>query len=81
MNSRSYYVLYTVAPIFHCILSYVILYFADITIKTPIFWAILINNLLSVYFIFISGAAFGIKQTLLRLAAESMKKKDNFIDN
>jgi hypothetical protein len=56
-------------------------YFNEITIKTPIFWALLINNLLLAYFVFISGAAFGIKQTIIRLAAEDMNKKDDFINN
>ena len=80
-NSNVNILLYKIAPCFHFILTFVIVYFSEITIKTPIFWALLINNLLLAYFVFISGAAFGIKQTIIRLAAEDMNKKDDFINN
>lgn len=84
MNFNINLLIYRIAPVFHFICTFIIVYFAEITIKTPIFWALLLNNLMCVYFVFISGAAFGIKQTIIRLSAEEIKKikdqEDNFDD-
>lgn len=58
----------------HTLFLFPILYMADISIKTPIYWAFLLNHLMFSYFLFIRGCALGIKKTIEIISHEDATK-------
>lgn len=60
--------------IFHTIFLVSMLMYAEITPKTPMFWAFLLNHVMFSYFLFIRGCSFGIKQTINLFAQEEATK-------
>jgi hypothetical protein len=60
--------------IFHTIFVFPILYYADISAKTPMFWVFLLNHIMFAYFVFIRGCALGIKQTINIIAHQDAAK-------
>ena len=59
---------------FHTIFVFPILYYADISAKTPMFWAFLLNHIMFGYFVLINGCALGIKQTINIIAHQDAAK-------
>jgi hypothetical protein len=60
--------------IFHTIFVFPILYYADISAKTPMFWVFLLNHIMFGYFVLINGCALGIKQTINIIAHQDAAK-------
>lgn len=58
----------------HTLFLFAILYMADISIKTPIYWAFLLNHVMFTYFVFIRGCAFGISKTIDIISHEDAAK-------
>ena len=68
--------------LFHTILFLYILYSANIHPNTFIYWAFLINLFVLIYFIYVQGVAFGIKQTALLMGQiEDEKERENNRNN
>lgn len=60
--------------IFHTIFLVSMLMYAEITPKTPMFWAFLLNHLMFSYFLFIRGCALGITQAFKVIEREEVIK-------
>ena len=60
--------------IFHTIFLVSMLMYAEITPKTPMFWAFLLNHVMFSYFLFIRGCAFGISKTIDIFTYDNIKK-------
>jgi len=66
-----------------CVYVY-LLYSVNIFIKTPVFWAFLINLAAMMYFVFIRGASYGIKitaSTLHNLEIQKNKDEEDYRNN
>lgn len=60
--------------IIHTIFFISMLIYTEITPKTPMFWAFLLNHLMFSYFLFIRGCALGITQTFKVIEREEVIK-------
>jgi hypothetical protein len=60
--------------ILHSIFLVCILVYLEITPKTPIFWAFLLNHIMFAYFVFVRGCALGIRRTINIIEHENAEK-------
>jgi hypothetical protein len=60
--------------ILHTIFLICILVYLEITPKTPMFWAFLLNHIMFAYFVFVRGCALGIRQTINIIEQENAEK-------
>lgn len=73
MSMKIQYFVHKYGHIFHSILFLYALFEAGVSMKTPIYWAIIINNLLLMYFVFVHGVSFGIRTTLIEASNKNTK--------
>ena len=60
--------------IFHTVFFLSMLIYIEITPKTPMFWAFLLNHIMFSYFLFIRGCALGISQSIKIIALQDASK-------
>ena len=75
-NNKFNYIIHKYGIYFHTMLLLYLLYRVECYPNTGIYWAFLINLLVYSYFVFLNGVAFGIKQTLLNMAANELEKQE-----
>lgn len=75
MNSKTFNLfILKYGSFIHSVLFILLLLYTNISPKTPIFWAFLLNHLMFSYFLFIRGCAFGIAKTIGIFALEDTTK-------
>lgn len=75
MNSKTFNLfILKYGSFIHSVLLILLLLYTDISPKTPIFWAFLLNHIMFSYFLFIRGIAFGIAKTIDIFAIQDATK-------